>query len=37
VARDPDSNRILGEAVRVGNFQLTEDGTQVERWMENSG
>ena len=36
VARDPDSHRILGEAVRVGNFELTEEGTQVERWMENS-
>jgi len=36
VARDPDSQRILGEAVRVGNFQLTEDGKQVETWLSRA-
>jgi hypothetical protein len=36
VARDPDSHRILGEAVRVGNFELSEDGKQVERWLSTS-
>jgi len=36
VARDPDSHRILGEAVRVGNFELSEDGKQVEQWLSTS-
>jgi hypothetical protein len=36
VARDPDTHRILGEAVRVGNFELTEDGTQIETWLSRA-
>jgi hypothetical protein len=36
VARDPERHRILGEAVRVGNFELTEDGKHVERWLDSS-
>lgn len=34
VIRDPASQRILGEGFRIGNFELTEDGTAVERWIE---
>jgi hypothetical protein len=34
VVRDPASQRILGEGFRIGNFELTEDGTDVERWIE---
>ena len=37
VARDPESHRILGEAVRVGNFELSEDGQRVERWLNAKG
>lgn len=33
VARDPESHRLLGEAVRVGSFQLSADGRQVEDWL----
>lgn len=36
VARDPDTHRILGEAVRVGNFELTEDGRQVGTWLSRA-
>jgi len=34
VARDPVSGCLLGEGLRIGNFELTEDGTQIERWLE---
>jgi hypothetical protein len=34
VARDPLTGRILGEAFRVGTFELTEDATDVARWLE---
>ncbi|HLK32787.1 MAG TPA: hypothetical protein VKT29_06830 [Terriglobales bacterium] len=36
VARDPETHRIVGEAVRVGNFELAEDGKQVERWLSQA-
>jgi hypothetical protein len=34
VTRDPASRRIVGEGFRIGNFELTEDGTGLERWVE---
>lgn len=34
VARDPESHRILGEGVRMGLFELTDDGKDVRRWIE---
>jgi hypothetical protein len=32
--RDPDTHRIVGECVRVGLFELTDDGEEVRRWIE---
>jgi hypothetical protein len=34
VARDPLTGRIIGEAFRVGAFELSEDATDVARWLE---
>ncbi len=34
VARDPLTHRIIGEALRVGTFELTQDATDVARWLE---
>jgi hypothetical protein len=34
VARDPLTRRIIGEGVRIKRFELTEDGTGLERWLE---
>jgi hypothetical protein len=34
VARDPATGRIVGSGIRVPNFELTEDGMRVERWLE---
>ena len=34
VTRDPASGRIIGGGIRIGNFELTEDGTGLERWLE---
>jgi hypothetical protein len=36
VARDPESHRIFGEGVRMGNFELGDEGQQVERWLDKS-
>jgi hypothetical protein len=36
VVRDPETQRLLGDGVRMGTFQLTEDGCDVEAWMETS-
>jgi hypothetical protein len=33
VARDPDSHRILGECVRTGLFELTDDGKEIRNWI----
>jgi hypothetical protein len=35
VARDPETHRIVGEGVRVGTFELTEDSTQIARWLDH--
>jgi len=34
VTRDPATGRIIGGGIRIGNFELTEDGMRVERWIE---
>jgi hypothetical protein len=34
VARDPETHRLIGEGVRMGKFELTEDGCSIERWIE---
>jgi len=34
VARDPATGRIVGEGIRMGKFELNEDGTDVARWLE---
>jgi hypothetical protein len=36
VVRDPETQRLLGDGVRMGSFQLTEDGGEIEEWMETS-
>ena len=34
VARDSVTHRIVGEAVRVGTFELNDDGTDIATWIE---
>jgi hypothetical protein len=34
VTRDPETHRIVGECVRVGLFELTDDGNEVRKWIE---
>lgn len=34
VARDPVTHRIVGEAVRTGTFELTDDGCDIATWIE---
>lgn len=34
IARDPDSHRIVGDGVRIGTFELTDDGCELRRWIE---
>jgi hypothetical protein len=34
VARDPMTHRIVGEAVRIGTFELGDDGCDVATWIE---
>lgn len=34
VTRDPVTGRLIGDGVRVRCFELTEDGTQLARWIE---
>ena len=34
VARDPVTHRIVGEAVRIGTFELTDDGCDLANWIE---
>ena len=35
-ARDPESQRIVGECVGVGTFLLEEDGCRLAEWIERS-
>lgn len=34
VTRDPATVRIIGGGIRIGNFELTENGMGLERWLE---
>jgi len=34
VVRDPASHRLLAEGVRIGSFELTTDGTELNDWIE---
>ncbi len=34
VTRDPESHRIIGDGIRMGSFELTDDGTDMLRWIE---
>jgi hypothetical protein len=36
-ARDPESQRIVGECFAIGSFLLHEDGCRLDRWLEKSG
>lgn len=36
LVRDPETQRILGDGVRMGSFQLSENGEDIEEWMETS-
>jgi len=33
IARDPETHRLVGEGVRIGTFELTDDGRDVLRWI----
>ena len=34
VTRDPATGRIIGGGIRIRDFELTEDGMGLERWLE---
>jgi hypothetical protein len=34
VARDPVTQRLIGGGIRMKNFELTEDGRDLARWIE---
>ena len=34
VTRDPATGRIIGGGIRIGNFELAEDGMGLEKWIE---
>jgi len=34
VTRDPVSGRLIGDGIRIGRFELTDDGRQLARWIE---
>lgn len=36
VARDPASHRLIGDGVRMGAFELSEDGCDLAEWIENA-
>jgi hypothetical protein len=35
-ARDPESQRIVGECFGVGSFMLEEDGERLDKWIERN-
>ncbi|MDT8068780.1 MAG: hypothetical protein ROO76_11520 [Terriglobia bacterium] len=37
VARDPESHRIIGDGIRMGSFELDDDGMELKRWIEIEG
>ena len=34
IARDPSSHGLIGEGVRIGSFELSSDGMQINDWLE---
>jgi hypothetical protein len=36
IVRDPETQRLLGDGVRMGSFRLSENGCEVEEWMETA-
>ena len=36
VARDPQTQRIFGEGIRLGMFQLDKTGRTVEKWLSSN-
>jgi hypothetical protein len=34
VARNKETGRIVGEGIRLGNFELDSSSTQIEKWLE---
>ena len=34
LARDPVSHRIIGDGVRIPAFRLSEDGRELDGWLE---
>jgi hypothetical protein len=36
LARDPESNRLIGEGIRMGTFVLSEDGCELAEWLEKT-
>jgi hypothetical protein len=34
VVRDPESSHLIGEGIRMGKFELSEDGCEVANWIE---
>jgi hypothetical protein len=36
VARDPASHRLIGDGVRMGAFELSEDGCDLAEWIEKA-
>ena len=34
VTRDPETHRLVGEGVRIGGFELTEDGCDIAERFE---
>jgi hypothetical protein len=33
VTRDPATHRLVGDGIRIGKFELTEDGRKLSRWI----
>ena len=36
VQREPATNQIVGEGIRLGNFRLDSSGTQIEEWLDQN-
>jgi hypothetical protein len=34
VTRDPESHRIIGDGIRIGSFELSDNGMDLSRWIE---
>lgn len=36
VARNPKNGRFVGDGIRMGSFELTDDGCHLERWLKET-